>query len=125
MLNSIKKTYNQLNLSGNNFDNLHLVIEQLKPVIIQRVLNDNNLKNQLFGDGIDIESEILKPGKQWQKGKIKVELNFKFYPDEPEAKIEQKQLNQLESSSDNNSEVLETEVSPLDDLRQKFNQENQ
>ena len=32
--------------------------------------------------------------------------------------------NETENSGDNNPEYPETEVSPLDDLRQKFNQEN-
>ena len=33
--------------------------------------------------------------------------------------------NKAENSGDNNSEYLENEVSPLNNLRQKFNQENQ
>ncbi len=119
-----EQTYRLLSLSGNRFKNLHLLIQELKPVILDRVQH-GELKDKLFGDGVDIECEILKPGKQWRKGKIKVEFTLKFYPDKPEEERESSQPeNEGENSGDNNSEYLETDVSPLDDLRQKFNQEN-
>ena len=56
-----------------------------------------------FGKGLD--GEILKIGaKGWQKGKLRIKVSLEFYPDEPE--------------------ISEPE-SPLDDLRQMINQENQ
>ena len=56
-----------------------------------------------FGNGLD--GEVLKIGaKGWQKGKLKIRVTAEFYPDEPE--------------------ISEPE-SPLDDIRQMINQENQ
>ncbi|WP_255502520.1 KGK domain-containing protein [Okeania sp. KiyG1] len=89
------------------------------------------MKNQLFYDDYDgVECEVLRLGAQsWQKGKIKVELTVQFYPDESEKEMEETELsqseNEVEISDKNNSENIEPEISPLDDLRQKFNQENQ
>ncbi len=124
-----QQTYQCLGLNGNNFKYLYLINYQLISVIQRRVdIRNNEIKNQLFYDDYDgLECEVLKPGAQsWQKGKIKVELNVKFYPDKSEEENESSQSeNEAENSEDNNSEVLETEVSPLDDLRQKFHQENQ
>ncbi|NEQ74610.1 MAG: hypothetical protein F6K23_17125 [Okeania sp. SIO2C9] len=113
-----------LALNSNNFKYLHMIISNLQSAIISRVdIRDEKIKNQLFYDDYDgVECEVLRLGVQsWQKGKIKVELTVKFYPDESEEEIEE---NEAENSGDNNSEELENEVSPLDDLRQKFNQEN-
>ncbi|NEN93548.1 MAG: hypothetical protein F6K48_33605, partial [Okeania sp. SIO3H1] len=121
-----------LDLNGNSFEYLSLINYQLISVILRRVnIGDNEIKNKLFYDDYDgLECEVLKPGAQsWQKRKLKVELTVKFYPDEPEEEIQKNESSQSENeaeiSSDNNSEELETEVSPLDDLRQKFSQENQ
>jgi len=61
-----------------------------------------NLKDA-FGNGLD--GEVLKIGaKGWQKGKLRIKVSLEFYPDEPE--------------------ISEPE-SPLDDIRQMINQENQ
>ncbi|MDY7006911.1 MAG: hypothetical protein SWX82_24040 [Cyanobacteriota bacterium] len=61
--------------------------------------------------------------------KIKVKVTVEFCPNEAETESEEVESSQIENeaenSGDNNSEELETEVSPLDDLPQKFNQENQ
>ncbi|MCL2935630.1 MAG: hypothetical protein MGU50_03075 [Trichodesmium sp. MAG_R02] len=60
---------------------------------------------------------------------IKGRTSIKFYLYESLEEIEKNELdhseNQGENSGDNNSEVIATEPSPLDDLREKFNQENQ
>ncbi|NEP77394.1 MAG: hypothetical protein F6K17_33895 [Okeania sp. SIO3C4] len=126
-----KETYKHLRLDANNFQYLYLIIAQLTSAILEQVSIATETKNKLFYDDYDgLECEVLKPGAQnWQKGKLKVELTVKFYPDEPEEETEKNESsqseNEAENSSDNNSEELETEVSPLDDLRQKFNQENQ
>ncbi|MGD1717560.1 KGK domain-containing protein [Dapis sp. BLCC M172] len=127
-----EQTYEYLSLGANNFKYLYLTNYQLIPVILRRVdIRNREIKNKLFYDDYDgLECEVIKPGAQsWQKGKIKVELNVKFYPDEPLEEIEEKESsqsdNEAENSGENNSEYIETEVSPLDDLREKFNQENQ
>ncbi len=69
------------------------------------------------------KGEVLRfGGKGWEKGKVRIKINVEFCPDEPEEEIEE---TESENSGNNNSEYLEPEVSPLDDLRQKFNQENE
>ena len=125
-------TYQYLGLSANQFQYLYLTNYQLISAILRRVdIRNSEIKNQLFDDDYDgLECEVLKPGAQsWQTGKIKVELNVKFYPDEPQEETAENESsqseNEAENSGDNNSEELETEVSPLDDLRQNFHQENQ
>jgi hypothetical protein len=113
-----------------NFEDLYMAVVQLQKSII-RVANINNRKNiksQLFDNGL--ECNVLRPDTQgWQKGKLKVEFSVKFYLDESLEEIEENELgdseNQGENSGDNNSEVMATEPSPLDDLRQKIHQENQ
>jgi KGK domain len=66
-------------------------------------------KKQLLGDGIDCE--LLTTNLQgWKKGKLRLKLEF--HPDEPEQETILKS-NLIEAS---------TEISPLDDLRQQFQQ---
>ena len=65
-----------------------------------------------FNDGIDCE--ILQIGsKGWQKGKVRIKVSVEFYLEEDSEKLV--------------SEPSEIELpeSPLDDLRQMINQENQ
>jgi hypothetical protein len=65
-----------------------------------------------FNDGIDCE--ILKLGsKGWQKGKVRIKVSVEFYVEEDSEQV--------------GSEPSEIELpeSPLDDLRQMMNQENQ
>ncbi|MFB2978667.1 KGK domain-containing protein [Microseira sp. BLCC-F43] len=52
-------------------------------------------KKKWLGEGVICE--VMKPGGNWQKGKVRVKITMEFCPDEP--------LNQ---------------PSPLDDLRQKI-----
>ena len=119
-----------------NFGDLYMTVAQLKQSII-RVVNiesrssKNIIKSQLFHNNyFGVECKVLRQDTQgWQKGKLKVEFSVKFYLDESLEEIEENELgdseNQGENSGDNNSEVMATEPSPLDDLRQKFHQENQ
>jgi hypothetical protein len=62
-----------------------------------------NLNNWIY-TGVDCE--ILKPGKNWQKGKCRIKVNIEFCPNETE--VEETQ------------ETKESE-SPLDDLRRQIN----
>lgn len=67
-----------------------------------------------FDEGMDCE--ILKIGaKDWQKGKFRLKVTLEFIPDEPE----------VEGRSANNEQKINEPESPLDDLRQMLNQENQ
>ncbi|NEN90887.1 MAG: KGK family protein, partial [Okeania sp. SIO3H1] len=51
---------------------------------------------------------------KWKKGKFRVKINVEFY-------IEAEEIDKIFNNE--NSEYIEPE-SPLDDLRQKFNEEN-
>jgi hypothetical protein len=62
--------------------------------------------SRVFDEGF--ECYVLIPGKQWRTGKIRIRLEF--CPDE--AEIEEKQ--------ENNGLDINTESSPLDDLRQQL-----
>ena len=113
-----------------NFEDLYMTVGQLEKSIIRvaDIYDRNNIKNQLFYNGL--KCNVLRPNTPgWQGGKLKVELPIKFYLDESLEEIEKNELsnseNQGENSGDNNLEVMATEPSPLDDLRQKFHQENQ
>ena len=115
-----------------NFEDLYMIVFQLQKSIIRaadiKIKNRKDIKSQLFDNGL--ECNVLRPNTPgWQGGKLKVELPIKFYLDESLEEIEKNELdhseNQGENSGDNNSEVIATEPSPLDDLREKFNQENQ
>lgn len=67
-----------------------------------------------FKDGIDCE--ILNLGsKSWKKGKVKIKISLEFYAEEQEAG---------ETGSSNQPEIPQPE-SPLEDLRQMLNQDNQ
>ena len=87
--------------------------------LVKAALNDNKILDKIFeilrANGVNINpkdafenglnGELLKIGaKGWQKGKLRIKVSLEFYPDEPE--------------------ISEPE-SPLDDLRQMINQENQ
>ncbi|MGK7920711.1 MAG: KGK domain-containing protein [Trichodesmium sp.] len=97
------------------------VEKQIAHYLIYSFKNYREYKIKLFSEGC--QGEVLKFGaKDWEKGKIRIKINVEFCPDEPQEEIEE---NEAENSEDNNSEDMENEVSPLDDLRQKFNQEKQ
>ncbi|MEQ9480750.1 KGK domain-containing protein [Coleofasciculus sp. F4-SAH-05] len=67
-----------------------------------------------FNEGI--KGKTLKLGaKGWQQGKFRIKVTLEFCPDEPEIE---------ETSASNEPEISQPE-SPLDDLRQRINQENQ
>ncbi|MCL1473891.1 KGK domain-containing protein [Argonema antarcticum] len=69
-------------------------------------------KAKWAGEGV--EADVLKYGaKGWQQGKVR--LTIEFCPDEPEVE---------ESTTSNQPEIPQPE-SPLDDLRQLLNQDNQ
>lgn len=77
------------------------------PYVLFHALQEKGVRieniSQVLNDGLD--SEILKIGaKGWQKGKLRIKVTIEFCP-------EQSEIPQAES--------------PLDDLRQMLNQENQ
>ena len=79
-----------------------------------------NLRIEKFGINRDEDwfttgkdCQILKPGKEWQSGKVRVKLTLEFIPDEPEV-IE-------ENGCQNVDDISE---SPLDEIRQQLTHEN-
>ena len=66
-----------------------------------------NIGVHLFNEGVDCE--VLTPGKNWQKGKVKITISLEFQSDEPEIEV---------IPENSNSE------SSLDDIRRKLNQTN-
>jgi len=74
--------------------------------------NENTIE-KWFNEGI--KGKTLKVGaKGWQQGKFRIKVTLEFCPDEPEIE---------ETSASNEPEIPQPE-SPLDDLRQRINQEN-
>lgn len=70
---------------------------------------ENAPHRRWFNNGMDCE--ILNLGaKKWKKGRVKIKISVEFYVEE--------------ETDSSNTEVSESE-SPLDDLRQMLNQENQ
>lgn len=65
-----------------------------------------------FNDGVSCE--ILKPGKTWQKGKVRIKITLEFCPNEPEIP---------ETPAKNQLEIGQPE-SPLADLRKIIDQGN-
>ena len=65
---------------------------------ISRIANLCYGADNWFNKGVDCE--LLEPGKNWKKGKVKINIQLEFIPDEPE-------INEIES--------------PLDDIRQSMN----
>ncbi|MGB3403042.1 MAG: KGK domain-containing protein [Microcoleaceae cyanobacterium] len=53
------------------------------------------------------ECELLKEGKRWQKGKLRIKLTLEFIPDEP---VEENDYQEIES--------------PLDEIRQQLTENN-
>jgi hypothetical protein len=63
-----------------------------------------------------VNCELLKPGSNgWKKGKVRIKMILEFCPDEPE----------VEEISESQEPKIPQPESPLDDLRQRINQENQ
>ncbi|GET42163.1 KGK domain-containing protein [Microseira wollei] len=110
-------------------------IGKFRQALNQSLNNDlgNQITHQLSSKGVKIPDSILySPGekephvkwfdkgrdceilnlgaKKWKKGRVKIKISVEFYVEE--------------ETDSSNTEVSESE-SPLDDLRQMLNQENQ
>jgi hypothetical protein len=63
-----------------------------------------------------VNCELLKPGSNgWKKGKVRIKMILEFCHDEPEVK----------EISESQEPKISNPESPLDDLRQRINQDNQ
>lgn len=104
----------QLNLSS-YFSFLTLTVNQFTTAIEDRVSISDELRNQIFEEGVDCE--VLKFGsKDWQKGKIRVKMTVEFCPDEPE------EIEEEEAEESENGESEDSDFDSLDDLRKELNQ---
>ncbi|MGB3532792.1 MAG: KGK domain-containing protein [Microcoleaceae cyanobacterium] len=74
--------------------------------------NDMQLRTNSNHEWFDIgkECELLKEGKRWQKGKLRLKLTLEFIPDEPEENA--------------NHEIDNITDSPLDEIRQQLTNEH-
>ncbi|MCL1465425.1 KGK domain-containing protein [Argonema galeatum] len=92
-------------------------LKKYQGIPIERAVCPNNNYDEYakwFKDGIDCE--ILNLGsKSWKKGKVKIKISLEFYAEEQETE---------KRDSSNQPEIPQPE-SPLDDLRQMLNQDNQ
>jgi KGK domain len=75
----------------------------------QRIVHPSNveIRDKWFMSGIDCE--VLQPSKNWQKGKVRICLEFI-----PEVEEEEEQLSSEEIEE---AEEVEAESSPLDEIR--------
>jgi hypothetical protein len=103
-----------------SFSNAMFKVGKLRDAVEYAFTDRNKVQDTLFyalqekGVGLSDTRGLLREGvncevlriasKGWQKGKLRIKVSLEFYPDEPE-------ISQIES--------------PLDDLRQMINQENQ
>ncbi|MDJ0798159.1 MAG: KGK domain-containing protein [Calothrix sp. MO_167.B12] len=108
-----------------SFGSCNLRVNQLLSYIYEFLKDKGweNIRNNLYsaGSGLipkmseelflikGIDCEVLKPGQNWQKGKLKIQISVEFQPDEPE----------IEAIPENT-----TAESSLDDIRRKLNQVN-
>ncbi len=99
-------------LSYNNFSCICLKTPEFIEAIKRRLNVGEPLRSNLFVQGVDCQ--VLRFGRKgWQKGKVRIKVSVEFCPDEPD--VEEKPAS---------NEITQPE-SPLDDLRQMINKENQ
>ncbi|MFL9458492.1 MULTISPECIES: KGK domain-containing protein [Nostocales] len=104
-----QKIARHLNLPSNGFPDLHMRVEQIQELIVKKINITDNRGQSLFDEGIICE--VMKfEAKGWQQGKVRARLFLEFCPNEPEPSFE--------------AEIKPVEPeSPLDDLRQRIQQE--
>ncbi|MBS9393578.1 MAG: hypothetical protein HEQ29_10680 [Dolichospermum sp. LBC05a] len=104
---------------------LSLLVSLMTEVVLTNQLQELNQKLAGHSNGTlpchksldwrdkGVSCEILKPGKDWKEGKVRIKVTLEFSPDEPEVE----QITEIGQTS----EIKEPE-SPLDDLRRKINE---
>ncbi len=92
--------------------NLILSYDNVLNDSVKKKKRDQKEVNNWWNEGIQCQV-LTHEGKGWQNGKVR--LTLEFCPDEPEIE---------ETSASNEPETPQPE-SPLDDLRQRINQDNQ
>ena len=60
-----------------------LKVEQFKEQVIKHIIGNWGDQRGEKWQNEGVECEVLKPGGDWQKGKVRMKLTLEFYPDEP------------------------------------------
>ena len=87
------------------------IFEIIETVTVNGKICTRKFTQNLFSNGK--ECQILKEGKRWQTGKLRVKLTLEFCPDEPEV-IENNAYQDVDGIAE----------SPLDEIRQQLTYEN-
>ena len=81
---------------GNKTFKLSLLVSLMTEIILNKKLEELNNKLRDHGSGklpsydesywssAGVDCQILKPSKNWQKGKVRIKVTLEFCPDEPE-----------------------------------------
>jgi hypothetical protein len=60
-----------------------LKVEQFQDNVIDNLLGNEEDKIRKKWQNEGVECEVLKPGGNWQKGKVRMKITLEFCPDEP------------------------------------------
>ena len=74
----------------------------------------DDFHEQWCQDGI--ECEVLKPGEEWQQGKVRFTMKAEFFPDDAEEE---------KVKENGHQEVENITESPLDEIRQQLTEESE
>ncbi len=90
--------YVKAKLQQLNHDDVSCTYEIFTPKYVTKNNRPEHDLPDVLDNGVDVE--VLEPGSEWKKGKLKLKITIEFYPE--------------------NDETLMTKVldSPLDDIRQ-------
>jgi hypothetical protein len=69
-------------LDNGSLKHLNHELERIKSRVLPSVENPDDWIN----NGVDCQ--ILKPSKNWQKGKLRMKVSLEFCPDEPESPLD-------------------------------------
>ena len=69
-------------LDNGSLKHLNHELERIKSRVLPSVKNPDDWIN----NGVDCQ--ILKPSKNWQKGKLRMKVSLEFCPDEPESPLD-------------------------------------
>jgi hypothetical protein len=85
---------------GNKTFKLSLLVSLMTEIILNKKLEELNNKLRDHGSGklpsydesywssAGVDCQILKPSKNWQKGKIRMKISLEFCPEEPESPLD-------------------------------------
>jgi len=80
-------------LDNGSLKHLNHELERIKSRVLPSVKNPDDWIN----NGVDCQ--ILKPSKNWQKGKLRMKVCLEFCPDEPESPLDEVRRRYNEATS--------------------------